>query len=131
MAFTPIRSGKRWRGFGSSDYPVADLDERQRRNLLARLEASFPEFGAVLINHRPKALRGRSLREAMNVEQRTPGRLAALFGGVEQDAAAYVSGAAVAGFRRHRPGESGWRSEPRMPSALPRITWLPLELMPA
>ncbi len=62
-----------------SYYPIADLDD-ERRNMLARLEESLPEFVSVLINHRPKALRGRSLREAMNVEQRTPGRLAALFG---------------------------------------------------
>jgi hypothetical protein len=62
-----------------SYYPIAGLDD-ERRNLLARLEASFSEFVSVLINHRPKTLRGRSLREAMNVEQRTPGRLAALFG---------------------------------------------------
>jgi hypothetical protein len=62
-----------------SYYPIADLDD-ERRGLLARLEASFPEFVSIVINHRPKALRGRSLRDAMNVEQRTPGRLAALFG---------------------------------------------------
>jgi hypothetical protein len=62
-----------------SYYPIGDLDG-ERRDLLGRLEASFPEFVSVLINHRPKALLGRSLLEAMNVEQRTPGRLAALFG---------------------------------------------------
>jgi hypothetical protein len=62
-----------------SYYPVADLDD-ERQNLLARLQQSLPEFVATLINHRPTALRGRSLREAMNVEQRTPGRLAELFG---------------------------------------------------
>jgi len=62
-----------------SYYPVTYLDD-ERRGLLARLEASFPEFVSVLINHRPNALRGRSLLEAMNIEQRTPGRLAALFG---------------------------------------------------
>ena len=55
------------------------LDD-ERRALLARLQQSLPEFVATLINHRPEALRGRSLREAMNVEQRTPGRLAKLFG---------------------------------------------------
>ena len=62
-----------------SYYPIADLDA-ERRDLLARLQESLPEFVAVLINHRPKALRGRSLMEAMNIEQRTPSRLAALFG---------------------------------------------------
>jgi hypothetical protein len=60
-------------------YPVADLDD-ERRGLLARLEASLPEFVSLLINHRPKALRDRSLLEAMNIEQRTPSRLVALFG---------------------------------------------------
>jgi hypothetical protein len=62
-----------------SYYPIADLDH-ERQGLLARLEASMPEFVSVLINHRPKALRDRSLLEAMNVERRTPSRLAALFG---------------------------------------------------
>lgn len=62
-----------------SYYPVADLDD-ERQGLLARLEASLPEFVSLLINHRPKALRDRSLLEAMNIEQRTPSRLVALFG---------------------------------------------------
>jgi hypothetical protein len=61
-----------------SYYPTTGLDD-ERRNLLARLEESLPEFVATLISHRPKALRGRSLREAMNVEQRTPRRLTQLF----------------------------------------------------
>jgi hypothetical protein len=61
-----------------SYYPTAGLDD-ERQNLLARLQESLPEFVATLIGHRPKALRGRSLREAMNVEQRTPGRLTELF----------------------------------------------------
>ena len=61
-----------------SYYPTAGLDD-ERQKLLARLQESLPEFVATLIGHRPKALRGRSLREAMNVEQRTPGRLTELF----------------------------------------------------
>ncbi len=62
-----------------SYYPIADLDD-ERRDLLARLQESLPEFVAVLIDHRPSALGGRSLREAMKIEERTPARLAALFG---------------------------------------------------
>jgi hypothetical protein len=62
-----------------SYYPVTDLDDK-RRDVLARLQESLPEFVAILINHRPHALYGRSLLEAMNIEGRTPGRLAALFG---------------------------------------------------
>lgn len=68
------RLAELWESF----YPVSNLDD-ERRGLFARLEASFPEFVSIVINHRPKALRGRSLREAMKVEERTPGRLAALF----------------------------------------------------
>jgi hypothetical protein len=68
------RVAKLWESY----YPTAGLDD-ERRNLLARLEESLPEFVATLISHRPKALRGRSLREAMNVEQRTPGRLTQVF----------------------------------------------------
>jgi hypothetical protein len=61
-----------------SYYPITDLDD-ERRDLLSLLEASLPEFVEVLVNHRPKALRGRSLLEAMNVKPRTPDRLASLF----------------------------------------------------
>ena len=68
------RVAKLWESY----YPTAGLDD-ERQKLLARLQESLPEFVATLIGHRPKALRGRSLREAMNVEQRTPGRLTELF----------------------------------------------------
>jgi hypothetical protein len=66
-------------GLWESYYPTGGLDD-ERRALLARLQESLPEFVSILINHRPKTLRGRSLGEAMNVEQRAPHRLAALFG---------------------------------------------------
>lgn len=69
------RVAELWESF----YPVAALDD-ERRDLLARLEASFPEFVATLIEHRPMALRGRSLGEAMGVTERGPERLAALYG---------------------------------------------------
>ena len=36
---------------------------------------SMPAFVSVLINHRPRALRGRSLVEVMDVTQRQPARL--------------------------------------------------------
>jgi hypothetical protein len=95
-----------------SYYPIADLDD-ERRDLLARLEQSLPEFVAVLINHRPKALRGRSLREAMNVERRSPGRLTALFGVWNKAPSQMYRARPVAGFRRARPGESRRQHEPR------------------
>ena len=37
----------------------------------------MPGFVTLLINHRPKALRGASLLEALAVEERQPDRLAA------------------------------------------------------
>ena len=100
---------------GASGSPTTRslISTTSARKLLARLQQSLPEFVATLIDHRPQALRGRSLREAMKVEQRTPGRLAALFERLEQGAEADVSRAAVARVRRARPGESGRRSEPR------------------
>jgi hypothetical protein len=76
-----LYSNPQWRKVAElweSYYPVAGLDE-ERRDLISRLQESLPEFVAILINHRPKALRGHSLMEAMDVVQRTPQRLAALF----------------------------------------------------
>jgi hypothetical protein len=62
-----------------SYYPLADLDD-ERRRLITLLEVSIPEFVSVLVNHRPKSLRGRSLGGAMGTEERSPPRLTTLFG---------------------------------------------------
>jgi hypothetical protein len=61
-----------------SYYPLDALDET-RRQLILRLERSLPEFVSLLVNHRPPSLRGRSLGEAMQVQDRSPHRLGALF----------------------------------------------------
>src|SRR4029077_4439340 len=74
----PHKQWKKAAELWQSYYPVTDLDNK-RRDLFARLEASLPEFVTILVNHRPSALRGRSIGEAMNIEQRTPVRLAALY----------------------------------------------------
>src|SRR5262245_37311592 len=63
-----------WESF----YPPVGL-AAPAQALLAALQASMPAFVALLINHRPRALRGRSLKEVMDVEQRQPARLAALY----------------------------------------------------
>ncbi len=39
----------------------------------------MPGFVALLVNHRPKALRGKSLIEVMSVSERQPNRLAAYY----------------------------------------------------
>jgi len=63
-----------WESF----YPLVGLDNEPRR-LLVNLEAGMPGFVEALVNHRPAALRGASLLEAMAVEERQPERLAAYY----------------------------------------------------
>jgi hypothetical protein len=78
-ALYPHPQWQRLANLWESYYPVAGLDD-ERRQLLRSLETSTPEFVRVLINHRPEALRGRSLVEAMVTAERNPTRLTALFG---------------------------------------------------
>ena len=59
-------------------YPVDPL-EPERQRLLTQLQESMPGFVALLVNHRPNALRGRSLVEVLGVSARQPARLTALF----------------------------------------------------
>jgi hypothetical protein len=61
-----------------SYYPLDGLDT-ERRRLFDELLAAIPGFVGLLVNHRPRTLRGRSLREALDVSQRQPARLTALF----------------------------------------------------
>jgi hypothetical protein len=72
---------RQWHDFSrlwESFYPLTGLDQ-ERQKLLTLLEATMQHFIALLINHRPEALRGKSLREAMAVEQRQPARLAGYY----------------------------------------------------
>jgi hypothetical protein len=62
-----------WEAF----YPPAGLVQ-ETQDLLTALQASMPAFVALLIHHRPKALRGRSLLEVMEPGLRQPARLSAL-----------------------------------------------------
>ncbi len=61
-------------------YPPVGLTAEVQAVLSALLE-TMPALVALLINHRPRALRGRSLREVMRLEERQPARLAALYDG--------------------------------------------------
>jgi hypothetical protein len=61
-----------------SYYPTEGLDH-QKRGFLASLEKTMPGLAAIIANHRPKALGGASLQEAMQTDDRQPARLAALF----------------------------------------------------
>lgn len=59
-------------------YPLAGVAPPERR-LLEALTASLPAMAGLLANHRPRALRGASLMEAMAVGQRQPALLGRLY----------------------------------------------------
>ncbi len=59
-------------------YPQTHLDAK-RKGLIALLEATIPRFIDLIVNHRPRALRGRSLREVMPLAEREPELLARRF----------------------------------------------------
>lgn len=77
-ALYPHPQWRRVSALWESYYPPVGL-AAQTQDLLAQLLESMPAFVTLLINHRPKALRGRSLMEVMDVAQRQPARLAALY----------------------------------------------------
>ena len=68
------RLSKAWRAF----YPP-EPSNPERRRVISALLATMPALVALLANHRPAALRGRSLVEALGTDRRQPARLAALF----------------------------------------------------
>jgi hypothetical protein len=57
-------------------YPLDGLEPKQR-GFFERLRQSVKEFAALLVNHKPASLRGRTLAQAMPVAARQPERLAA------------------------------------------------------
>ena len=59
-----------WEGF----YPTVGLEDK-KRSLLQGLEQSLDEFVDLLLNHRPAALRGKSLIEVMDLPRRQPKQL--------------------------------------------------------
>lgn len=61
-----------------SYYPLSAVPPPLRR-LIQQLQASMPALARLLARHRPAALRGRALGEALGVQQRQPRRLALLF----------------------------------------------------
>jgi hypothetical protein len=63
-----------WESF----YPTGGLDE-ERAHLLSKLRATMPDFVALLVNHRPESLGGRSLGEVLASPERRPEALAAEF----------------------------------------------------
>lgn len=63
-----------WESF----YPPIELAQ-PRRDLFALLADTLPDFVAQLVDHRPPALQGRSLREALTSDERRPENLGAQY----------------------------------------------------
>jgi hypothetical protein len=68
------RTARVWEAF----YPLDNLDDT-RRDLISRVEATLPEFIGLLVDHRPASLRGRTLREVLDLDNRQPAQLLARF----------------------------------------------------
>lgn len=64
-------------GLWESYYPLRYASENQREVLLL-LDRTIPELVHLLVHHRPPALRGHSLREALETDELHPERLRAL-----------------------------------------------------
>lgn len=77
-ALYPHRQWHRLARLWDSYYPAAGLNA-EGRELIGALEEAIPTFAGLLIHHRPSALRGRSLIEALDVAERQPARLTSLF----------------------------------------------------
>jgi hypothetical protein len=73
-ALYPHRQWNELSRLWQSLYPPVGLDENRRR-IFAVLEATMDSFVTLLIHHRPRRLRGRSLIETMPVGERQPARL--------------------------------------------------------
>src|SRR5262249_17461749 len=68
------RVERMWEGF----YPLSGLDAPRRR-IVDILQNTMSSFIALLTNHRPRALRGKTLPEVLGVAQRQPTRLMQLY----------------------------------------------------
>jgi hypothetical protein len=77
-ALYPHPQWKRLSVLWESYYPPVEL-AAETQDLLGMLLENMPAFVSLLVNHRPKALRGRSLMEVMDVAPRQPARLTALY----------------------------------------------------
>ncbi|MBD2722550.1 hypothetical protein [Hymenobacter armeniacus] len=66
--------GRQWEEL----YPTDELSA-DKRDLIHRLETALPEFAALVLNHRPKSLRGQRVADIFPVAERQPDQLRALF----------------------------------------------------
>lgn len=65
-------------GIWEAYYPLTGLSSTKRQ-IFTTIEAAIPDFVGLLVNHRPEALRGKSLGSAMSSADRSPGNLRDLY----------------------------------------------------
>jgi hypothetical protein len=73
-ALYPQPAWRRLAELWESYYPIDRLDAPQRR-IFESLERSIPALVDVLLDHSPPALKGHTLREALDTDELQPGRL--------------------------------------------------------
>jgi hypothetical protein len=78
-ALYPQEAWDRLTELWDSYYPLAGLDERQSK-VLKLLEETIPTLITLLLQHRPAAMKGRSLVEALDIDELRPARLRNLLG---------------------------------------------------
>jgi hypothetical protein len=61
-----------------SYYPPTDLDAG-KRSVITLLEKTMPALATLIAQHRPKSLKGASLREVLQTDERQPAQLRKLF----------------------------------------------------
>jgi hypothetical protein len=77
QAIYPQQAWKRLSELWESYYPLTGATPKQR-DVLVLLERTIPELAGLLVHHRPAALKGRSLLEALDTDELQPPRLRAL-----------------------------------------------------
>jgi hypothetical protein len=98
-------------------YPLGGLDAERQRHYGA-LQATLPGFVALLVNHRPKSLRGHSLADVLDVQNRQPRRLQALFQAWRQQPSAMYHAAPTLAFAVIGQARSDGRMSPEQESTI-------------
>jgi hypothetical protein len=80
QAFYPQAAWNHLAGLWDSYYPLAGAAQKQR-DVFTLLERTIPTLVGTLLHHRPAALRGRSLVEALDTDELQPSRLRGLLQG--------------------------------------------------
>ena len=78
QALYPDPQWERVKSIWNRLYPLSH-ERPEKQQLFRKILSTIPDFARVLINHRPRSLHGRSLREVFPVDRRQPDALRALY----------------------------------------------------